>query len=69
MSNLYSVLLARYHLFPEVKTKGLTALPRLILFTLANSHYSVKKSAAVLGLGSENGVVVKCDDRQARRAE
>ncbi|CAB1326238.1 unnamed protein product [Coregonus sp. 'balchen'] len=63
MSNLYSVLLARYHFFPEVKTKGMTALPRLILFTSAHSHYSVKKSAAVLGIGSENVVVVKCDDR------
>jgi hypothetical protein len=36
MSNLYSVLLARYHFFPEVKTKGMTALPRLILFTSAH---------------------------------
>ncbi|CDQ65649.1 unnamed protein product [Oncorhynchus mykiss] len=62
MSNLYSVLLARYHFFPEVKTKGMTALPRLILFTSAHSHYSVKKSAAVLGIGSENVVVVKCND-------
>uniref|UniRef100_A0A8C8GLS7 Uncharacterized protein n=1 Tax=Oncorhynchus tshawytscha TaxID=74940 RepID=A0A8C8GLS7_ONCTS len=59
MSNLYSVLLARYHFFPEVKTKGMTALPRLILFTSAHSHYSVKKSAAVLGIGSDN-VVVGC---------
>ncbi|XP_038859072.1 glutamate decarboxylase 1-like [Salvelinus namaycush] len=63
MSNLYSVLLARYHFFPEVKTKGMTALPRLILFTSAHSHYSVKKSAAVLGIGSENVVLVKCNDR------
>lgn len=63
ISNLYSVLLARYYFYPEVKTKGMTALPRLTLFTSEHSHYSVKKSAAVLGIGSENVVVVKCDDR------
>ncbi|KAG8014373.1 Glutamate decarboxylase 1, partial [Nibea albiflora] len=44
ISNLYSILVARYHFYPE-------------------SHYSVKKSAAVLGLGSENVFMVKCDER------
>uniref|UniRef100_A0A665VL67 Zgc:163121 n=1 Tax=Echeneis naucrates TaxID=173247 RepID=A0A665VL67_ECHNA len=76
ISNLYSILVARYHFYPEVKTKGMGALPRLALFTSEHcerslrtffspiqSHYSVKKSAAVLGLGSENVVVVKCDER------
>ncbi|KAJ8012020.1 hypothetical protein DPEC_G00064350 [Dallia pectoralis] len=63
ISNLYSVLLARYYFFPEVNTKGMTDLPRLTLFTSAHSHYSVKKSATVLGIGSENVVVVKCDER------
>ncbi|KAL7851660.1 hypothetical protein AOLI_G00220160 [Acnodon oligacanthus] len=63
MSNLYSVLLARYHFFPRVKTAGMHALPPLALFTSAHSHYSIKKSAAVLGIGSENVFLVKCDER------
>uniref|UniRef100_A0A8D3BBK7 Glutamate decarboxylase 1-like n=1 Tax=Scophthalmus maximus TaxID=52904 RepID=A0A8D3BBK7_SCOMX len=63
ISNLYSILVARYHFYPEVKTKGMGALPRLALFTSEHSHYSVKKSAAVLGMGSENVVMVKCDER------
>ncbi|ROL44622.1 Glutamate decarboxylase 1 [Anabarilius grahami] len=63
MSNLYSVLLARFHLFPAVKTHGMSAIPRLALFTSAHSHYSIKKSAAVLGIGSENVIVVRCDER------
>lgn len=63
ISNLYSILLARYHFYPEVKTKGMSCLPRLALFTSEHSHYSVKKSAAVLGIGSENVIVVKCDER------
>uniref|UniRef100_A0A9R1SPS4 Glutamate decarboxylase 3 n=2 Tax=Cyprinus carpio TaxID=7962 RepID=A0A9R1SPS4_CYPCA len=38
MSNLYSVLLARFHLFPVVKTHGMSAIPRLALFTSAHVH-------------------------------
>ena len=30
---MYSVMIARYKFFPEVKTKGMTAAPRLVLFT------------------------------------
>ncbi|XP_039892906.1 glutamate decarboxylase 1 isoform X1 [Simochromis diagramma] len=63
ISNLYSILLARYHFYPEVKTRGMGALPRLAMFTSEHSHYSIKKSAAVLGIGTENVVVVKCDER------
>ncbi|TKS80428.1 Glutamate decarboxylase 1 [Collichthys lucidus] len=63
ISNLYSILVARYYFYPEVKTRGMGALPQLALFTSEHSHYSVKKSAAVLGLGSENVVTVKCDER------
>ncbi|XP_036374781.1 glutamate decarboxylase 1 [Megalops cyprinoides] len=63
MCNLYSVLLARYHHFPEVKKKGMAALPKLVLFTSEQSHYSIKKAAMVLGIGTENVFVVKCDER------
>uniref|UniRef100_A0A673A1T8 Zgc:163121 n=1 Tax=Sphaeramia orbicularis TaxID=375764 RepID=A0A673A1T8_9TELE len=63
ISNLYSILVARYYFYPEVKTRGMGALPQLALFTSEHSHYSLKKSAAVLGMGSENVVLVKCDER------
>ncbi|XP_062843443.1 glutamate decarboxylase 1 [Trichomycterus rosablanca] len=63
LSNLYSVLVARFHYFPKVKTEGMYALPRLALFTSVHSHYSIKKSAVVLGIGSENVFAVKCDER------
>lgn len=33
ISNLYSILVARYHFYPEVKTRGMAALPQLALFT------------------------------------
>ncbi|TRY60310.1 hypothetical protein DNTS_015379 [Danionella cerebrum] len=57
ISNMYSVMVARYKYFPEVKTKGMSAAPRLVLFTSEHSHYSIKKAGAVLGFGKENGYV------------
>uniref|UniRef100_A0A8C2J9L6 Glutamate decarboxylase 1 n=1 Tax=Cyprinus carpio TaxID=7962 RepID=A0A8C2J9L6_CYPCA len=33
ISNMYSVMVARYKHYPEVKIKGMTAAPRLVLFT------------------------------------
>nr|XP_061784829.1 glutamate decarboxylase 1-like isoform X5 [Nerophis lumbriciformis] len=63
ISNMYSLLVARYYFYPEVKTKGMRALPELVLFTSQHSHYSLVKSAAVLGLGSDSVVEVTCDER------
>ncbi|XP_053253071.1 glutamate decarboxylase 1-like [Podarcis raffonei] len=63
ISNLYSVLVARYKHYPEIKTKGMAAIPDIILFVSEHSHYSVKKAAAVLGIGMDNVIVVKCDER------
>lgn len=33
VSNMYSIMAARYKYFPEVKTKGMAAVPKLVLFT------------------------------------
>lgn len=63
ISNLYSVLVARYKFFPIVKTKGMAALPRIVLFTSEHSHYSFQKASAVLGIGTENVIIVRCDRR------
>uniref|UniRef100_A0A3Q3LBI1 Cysteine sulfinic acid decarboxylase n=1 Tax=Mastacembelus armatus TaxID=205130 RepID=A0A3Q3LBI1_9TELE len=62
ISNMYAVNLARYQLFPEVKTKGLCSLPKLTIFTSPESHFSVKKGAAFLGIGTDNVILVKVDD-------
>ncbi|KAF3860471.1 hypothetical protein F7725_000726 [Dissostichus mawsoni] len=61
-SNMFAMNLARYRLFPEVKSQGLWAVPRLTIFTSAESHYSVKKGAAFLGIGTDNIIVVKVDE-------
>lgn len=52
MANGYAINLARHMMFPDVKSKGLTAVPRLVVFTSEDAHYSVRKLAAFLGLGT-----------------
>ncbi|KAJ0036771.1 hypothetical protein NQD34_005448, partial [Periophthalmus magnuspinnatus] len=61
-SNMFAMNLARYQLYPDVKTKGLWSLPQLVLFTSPESHYSVKKGAAFLGIGTDNVILVDVDD-------
>ncbi|XP_078085439.1 glutamate decarboxylase 1 [Mustelus asterias] len=63
MSNLYSILVARFKRFPEVKTQGVASLPRMVLFTSELSHYSIVKAAGVLGFGTDNVIPVKCNGR------
>ncbi|KAM6929359.1 cysteine sulfinic acid decarboxylase-like [Lycodopsis pacificus] len=62
-SNMYAMNLARYQRFPEVKSKGLCGLPRLNVFTSSESHYSVTKGAAFLGIGTDNVIIVQVDER------
>ncbi|KAA0716083.1 Glutamate decarboxylase 1 [Triplophysa tibetana] len=63
VSNMYSVMVARYKHYPEVKIKGMAAVPRLVLFTSEHSHYSIKKASAALGFGTENLILLSTDER------
>ncbi|XP_007534594.1 glutamate decarboxylase 1 [Erinaceus europaeus] len=63
ISNMYSIMAARYKYFPEVKTKGMAAVPKLVLFTSEHSHYSIKKAGAALGFGTDNVILIKCNER------
>uniref|UniRef100_A0A8C8XTU9 Glutamate decarboxylase 1 n=1 Tax=Panthera leo TaxID=9689 RepID=A0A8C8XTU9_PANLE len=63
ISNLYGILVARYKQYPEIKRQGMTALPCCVLFVSEQGHYSVKKAAAILGIGTDNVIEVKCDER------
>jgi glutamate/tyrosine decarboxylase-like PLP-dependent enzyme len=40
----------------------LHALPKLVLFTSADAHYSVKKLASFMGIGSDNVYLIRTDD-------
>uniref|UniRef100_A0ABM5GPF6 Acidic amino acid decarboxylase GADL1 isoform X1 n=1 Tax=Pogona vitticeps TaxID=103695 RepID=A0ABM5GPF6_9SAUR len=63
VSNMYAMNLARYKYCPDIKEKGLSGMPRLVLFTSEECHYSVKKAASFLGLGTQNVYFIKCDER------
>ncbi|EAW86104.1 glutamate decarboxylase 2 (pancreatic islets and brain, 65kDa), isoform CRA_c [Homo sapiens] len=63
ISNMYAMMIARFKMFPEVKEKGMAALPRLIAFTSEHSHFSLKKGAAALGIGTDSVILIKCDER------
>ncbi|KAJ8957457.1 hypothetical protein NQ314_006555 [Rhamnusium bicolor] len=63
MSNGYAINCARHKFIPDFKTKGLHSLPRLVLFTSEDAHYSVKKMASFLGIGSDNVYLIKTNSR------
>ncbi|XP_070690847.1 acidic amino acid decarboxylase GADL1-like [Pempheris klunzingeri] len=63
MSNMYAVNLARYHHCPDIKEVGLSAAPRLVIFTSQECHYSISKAAAFLGIGTKNVYMVPSDKR------
>ncbi|XP_003489355.1 cysteine sulfinic acid decarboxylase [Bombus impatiens] len=63
IANGYAINLARHYRFPQLKELGLSSAGRLIIFTSKDSHYSVKKLSAFLGLGTSNVYEVKTNSR------
>ncbi|XP_069701601.1 cysteine sulfinic acid decarboxylase [Periplaneta americana] len=63
IANGYAISCARYNFIPDVKNKGLHGLPRLVLFTSEDAHYSIKKMASFLGLGSDNVYLIRCNSK------
>lgn len=63
LANGYAINLARHHRFPRLKETGLSNAGRLVVFTSEDAHYSVKKLAAFLGIGTNNTYEVKTDER------
>lgn len=43
------------------QSKGIYSVPKLVLFTSELAHYSTKKMAAFMGIGSDNCIPVKTD--------
>uniref|UniRef100_A0A8C3BS05 Cysteine sulfinic acid decarboxylase n=1 Tax=Cairina moschata TaxID=8855 RepID=A0A8C3BS05_CAIMO len=63
LSNMYAMNVARFQRFPEGRQRGSRALPRLALFASQESHYSIEKGAAFLGIGTDNVFFVRADER------
>lgn len=61
ISNGYAISCARFMHMPDVKMEGLHNLPRLVVFTSEDSHYSVEKLAAFMGIGARNVYKIKTD--------
>ena len=65
MSNMYGMVLARYQKYPDVKTEGMLGgvTKPLVAYTSEEAHYSISKAAGWLGIGTQNVVKVKTDQR------
>jgi len=65
MSNLYAMCCARMQYFPYVPEHGWNGDENAVAFASIDAHYSVKKTAAMVGLGHANviGVPVDAYDR------
>ena len=61
-SNMLGMNLARFKKFPQIKEVGMRRLPRMVAFTSDQCHYSNKKNASLLGLGTDDLIPVNTDD-------
>ncbi|XP_033624948.1 glutamate decarboxylase 1-like isoform X2 [Asterias rubens] len=70
VSNLYAVQCARHKYVPSCKRRGLQSSSRnLVLFTSEHSHFSLRRAAAILGIGTDNVVYVDTDVRGKMKME
>ena len=60
-SNMYAMYLALRHLFPHAAKGGLYRTNTPVIFTSEQSHYSIDKAAAMLGLGTNSVRKIMCD--------
>lgn len=67
-ANLYAMHLARLRVDPELRERGHEGAP-MVAFTSAHGHYSLKKAAMLLGLGSRALIEVPCDDHGRMRPD
>uniref|UniRef100_A0A1L8DZH3 Putative pyridoxal-dependent decarboxylase conserved domain protein n=1 Tax=Nyssomyia neivai TaxID=330878 RepID=A0A1L8DZH3_9DIPT len=63
MSNMYAMVLARFKINPQYKSTGMFNTSPLVAFTSQDSHYSLKKATHWVGIGLDNLVHVRSDDR------
>lgn len=62
ISNLLAMNTARFWKFPQVKEEGMHAVPKIAMFVSELAHYSMLKSAQLMGIGTKNLYEVKCDE-------
>lgn len=63
MANLMGLTVARHHHFPEINEKGIYGLDKKpIIYVSDQGHMSIARSAALLGLGTDNVRSIPADD-------
>lgn len=60
MSNLAAMLVARDKALPDAREQGLDGRP-IALYTSAESHYSIRKNTAILGMGRQSVRAIPVD--------
>ncbi|KAI6235473.1 Glutamate decarboxylase 1 [Aphelenchoides besseyi] len=63
IANMYAMNAARHQWYPRIKSLGMNSAKTLCCFTSENasSHYSIKGSAATLGIGADNCFCIESD--------
>lgn len=67
--NLHALQLARHRVAPELREQGAVAGPRFCVFTSAHAHYSIRKAAALMGIGTRGVITVPVDARGRMRPD
>lgn len=64
IANMYGLVCARFKINPDFKKTGLCGAEKpLVAFTSEESHYSITKNAHWLGLGTDNVIKVKTNEK------
>lgn len=61
LSNLHALQLARHRVAPQLRDEGAALGPRFAVFTSTHAHYSIRKAAQLLGIGSRGVIRVAVD--------
>ncbi|CAF1450923.1 unnamed protein product [Adineta ricciae] len=69
VSNLYAVLAARHYAFPEIKVSGIRNGLRPAMIISKHCHYSIKRAAGLLGIGTDYVYEVEPDESGRVSAE
>ncbi len=68
LSNLAAMLVARNHAAATARNKGLDGRT-LVVYTSAESHYSIRKDAGILGIGRDNVRAIEVDSQGRMRPD
>ncbi|MBK7405950.1 MAG: aminotransferase class V-fold PLP-dependent enzyme [Phycisphaerales bacterium] len=68
MSNLAAMLVARDNALPDARERGLDGRP-IAIYTSAESHYSIKKNTAILGMGRQTVRAIPADNEGRMRTD